>query len=322
MKILGFLIILSIILVIPVADAQLSLGQKAVQKSVEVVINSDGDVHVKHVVDSSNYPKDLELIYGTVSNILVTNEQGEEILSSTSRDNSMVLIQPSKGNSIIEYNLANVLSQKDNLWTWNFSYIQTTSFIMPEEVDVLFVNGSPAFLGEKKGIACHGCQMVLEYSINEPNNIKQVNWEDEEFLVEIRTWSEIENFDFNWLNKKISFEINGNNQFVTTVVPLELLLKPYTILLDEERILYHEFNNNGTHVWLSMRPETSGEITITGTTVIPETSGEITITETTVIPEPPVSTPPGLSTNAVIGIIAGVSVGAATLGYLVFRKRR
>ncbi len=79
MKILGFLVILSIIFVIPVADAQLSLGQKAVQESVEVIINLDGEVHVKHVVYSSNYPKDLELIYGTVSNILVTNENGEEV---------------------------------------------------------------------------------------------------------------------------------------------------------------------------------------------------------------------------------------------------
>jgi hypothetical protein len=309
MKILGFLIILLIIFVIPVADAQLSIGAKAVQKSVDVIIDSDGEVHVKHVIVSSNLPSQVELIEGTVSNLVVTNEQGEEKEFIIIGDKNEVMIFPSQRNSIIEYNLDNVLSQKDNLWTWNFSYIQTTSFIMPEEVDVLFVNGSPVFLGEKKGIICHGCQMVLEYSINEPNNIKQVNWEDEEFLVEIRTWSEIENFDFNGLNKKISFEINGNNQFVTTVVPLELLLKPYTILLGEERISYHEIINNGTHVWLSMRPETSGEITIIGTTVIPE---------------PPGSTPPapGLSTNAVIGIIAGVSVGAATLGYLVFRKRR
>ena len=270
MKILGFLIIILIIFVIPVADAQLSIGAKAVQKSVEVVINSDGDVHVKHVVISSNLPSQVELIEGTVSNLVVTNEQGEEKEFAVIGDKNGVMIFPSQRNSIMEYNLANVLSQKDNLWTWNFSYNQTTSIIMPEEVDVLFVNGNPVFLGEKKGIACHGCQMVLEYLINEPNNIKQVNWEDEEFLVEIRTFAGIENFGFDWLNKNISFEINGNNQFVTTVIPLELLWKPYTILLGEERISYHEFNNNGTHVWLSMRPETSGEITIIGTTVIPE----------------------------------------------------
>ena len=270
MKILGFLVILSIIFVIPVADAQISLGQKAEQKSVEIIINSVGEVHVKHVVYPSNYPKDLELIDGTVSNISVTNENGEELLFSYNKDRNMGLIQPSDEESIIEYNLQNVLSQKNNLWIWDFSYIETTSFILPEEVDILFINKNPVFLDEKKGISCHFCTMILEYSINEPNNIKQVNWEDKEFLVEIKTLAEIENFDFDWLNKKISFKVNDDNQYVTTIIPLELLWNPYLVFLDDERILGHEFINNGTHVWLSMKPETSGEISIIGTTVIPE----------------------------------------------------
>ncbi len=61
-KIFGLLVILLIMSIIPVADAQISLAEKAVQKSVEVTINSDGDVNVKHVVKQSNLPKDLELI--------------------------------------------------------------------------------------------------------------------------------------------------------------------------------------------------------------------------------------------------------------------
>jgi len=270
MKVFEFLVILSIISVIPVADAQISIGEKAVQKSVEVIINSAGEVHVKHVVVSSNVPKQVELIDGTVSNLLVTDEQGEEKQVTVIGDNSGVLILPSNRNSIIEYNLDHVLSQKDSLWTWNFRYLETTSFILPEEVDLLFVNEKPIFLGEKNGFACHGCQMLLEYSINEPKNIKQVNWEDKEFLVEVRTLAEIESFNFNQSAKKISFKVNDNNQFVTTIIPLELLWDPYLVFLDEEKIVQHKFNNNGTHVWLNMRPETSGEITIIGTTVIPE----------------------------------------------------
>jgi len=268
MKVFGFLVILFVISIIPVADAQ--FAEKAVQKSVEVVINSDGEVHIKHVVVSSNVPKQVELIDGTVSDLLVTDEQGIEKQVNVIGGDSGVLILPSSRNSIIEYNLDDVLSQKDSLWAWDFFYLETTSFALPEEVDLLFVNENPVFLDEKKGISCHGCQMLLEYSINEPKNIKQVNWEDKEFLVEVRTLAEIESFDFNQSAKKISFKVNGNNQFVTTVIPLELLWKPYLVFLDEEKIEKHEFNNNGTHVWLNMRPETSGEITIIGTTVIPE----------------------------------------------------
>ena len=270
MKVIGFLIILSIIFIIPVADAQLSIGAKAVQKSVEVIINSNGEIHVKHVIISSNLPSQVDLIEGTVSNLVVTNEQGKEKEFIIVGDKNGVMIFSSQRNSIIEYSLDNVLSQKDNLWTWDFSYLETTSFIMPKEVDLVFVNGTPVFLGEKNGIACHGCQMVLEYPINELKNINQVNWEDKEFLVETRTSSEIENFDFNQPAKKISFKVNDNNQFVTIIIPLELLWEPYSVFLNDDEILKREIMNNGTHVWLNIRPETSGEITIIGATVIPE----------------------------------------------------
>ena len=267
-KVFGFLIILSIISVIPIADAQ--FAEKAVQRSVEVIINSVGEIHVKHVVALSNVPRQVELIDGIVSNLLVTDEQGVEKQVNVVGDNSQVLILPSNRDSIIEYNLDQVLSQKNDLWTWSFRYLEITSFILPEEVDLLFVNERPVFLGEKNGFLCHGCQMLLEYSINEPKNIIQVNWEDKEFLVEVRTLAKIESFDFNQPTKKISFKVNDNNQFVTTIIPLELLWDPYSVFLDGEKIDQHKFNNNGTHVWLNMRPETSGEITIIGTTVIPE----------------------------------------------------
>jgi len=269
-KIFGFLIILLTISIIPIANAQISIGEKAIQKSVEVIINSVGDVHVKHVVKSSNSPNDLELIIGTVSNLSVTNEQGEEKLFSIIGDNNGVLIQPSGNDSIIEYDLDQVLFQKDDIWTWDFRYLKLTSFIFPEEVDLIFVNENPVFLGEEKGISCHGCQMVLEYSINEPKIFKNIKWEDKEFVVEIRSYSNIDNFIFDQPTKSITFDVSKENRFVTTIIPLELLWEPYVVFLDDEKIHQNKFNNNGTHVWLNIKPETTGEIIIIGTTVIPE----------------------------------------------------
>ena len=269
-KIFGFLLILLIISIIPVADAQISIGEKADQKSVEVIINSVGDVHVKHVVHSSNLPNDLELIIGAVSNLSVTNEQGEKKIFSAIGNNTGVLIQPSGGNSIIEYDLDQVLNQKNNVWTWDFRYLELTSFIFPEEADLIFVNENPVYFGENKGIICHGCQMILEYSINEPKVFKNVKWEDKEFVVEIRSHSNIDKFIFDQPTKSITFDVSEENRFVTTIIPLELLWEPYSVFLDDEKILYHKFSNNGTHVGLNMKPETSGEIIIIGTTVIPE----------------------------------------------------
>jgi hypothetical protein len=269
-RIFGFLVVLALISIIPVANAQISIGEKATQKSVEVIINSEGNVHVKHIVYSSNLPKDLELIYGTVSNISVTDEQGKELLFTANNDNNMVLIQPSNEESIIEYDLEHVLVQTDNVWTWSFRYLETTSFILPEEIDLIFTNERPVFLDDRKGITCHGCQMILEYSINEPKVFENVTWEDKEFVVEIRSHSNISDFVFEQPTKSITFDISKENQFVTTIIPLELLWKPYSVFLNNEKVFFHEYINNGTHVWLSMKPETVGEVSIIGTTVIPE----------------------------------------------------
>ncbi|MDH3794414.1 MAG: hypothetical protein OER78_04985 [Nitrosopumilus sp.] len=278
--------IVSLILVIPSVSAQeVSIGEKPNQKLVKVIISNEGDIHVKHIVSSSNSPKQMNLIDGVVQNLMITDEKGEEQLLTIIGNNDAVMIFPSDNDFIIEYDLDNVLSQKDNVWTWNFRYLETTSFIFPEKLDLIFVNDRPVNLDDKNGISCHGCQMILEYSINEPKNIIGVKWEDKEFFVEIRTFADIENFNFNQPTKNITFDVSDEYRFVATIIPSDLLAGPYSILLNDDEILFHEYNNNGTHVWISMKPESSGEITIFGTTVIPTTGGEITIFGTTVIPE-------------------------------------
>jgi hypothetical protein len=278
--------IVSLILVIPSVSAQeINIGEKANQKLVKVIISDEGDIHVKHIVSSSNSPKQVKLIDGAVQNLMINDEKGKEQLLTIIGDNDAVMISPSDNDSIIEYDLNNVLSQKDNVQTWDFRYLETTSFIFPEKLDLIFVNDRPVNLDDKNGISCHGCQMILEYSINEPKNIMRVNWEDKEFFVEIRTFADIENFNFNQPAKNITFDVSGEYRFVTAIISTGLLAGPYSILLDDDEILFHEYNNNGTHDWISLKPETSGEITILGTTVIPKTGGEITILGTTVILE-------------------------------------
>jgi len=269
-KIFGFLITLLIISVIPIANAQISYGEKADQKSVEVAISPVGNVHVKHVIRSSDLPKQVDLVRGTVSNILVTNENGEEKPFLVIGENKGVSIFPSEDNSVVEYDLEDVLSKIDNVWTWDFRYLQTTVFIFPKEADLIFANERPVYLDEKRVIACHGCQMFLQYSIDEPKVLENAKWKDREFVVEIKSHSNIEKFTFDQPSKSITFDVSEENNFVTAIIPLELLWGPYAVFLDDEKIFFYEVNNNGTHVWLNMKPESSGEISIVGTTAVPE----------------------------------------------------
>ena len=269
-KIFSILLIISLVAVIPSAYAQITFGEKATQKLVEIRIDSKGNVNVIHVIKSASIPKQVDLIPGTVRDIFVMDEDGEEKQFSVIGDNNAVLIMPSREDSILQYKLEDVISEIDNIWTWDFFYLESTSFILPEEVDLLFANERPVFLNEQKGIMCHGCQMLLEFSINESINYQSVKWEDKEFVVEMASNSNVEEFIFEQSSKSITFNVSEQNRFVITVIPLELLWGPYSVFVDEKKILFQEYFNNGTHVWVTFFPETSGEVTIIGTTVIPE----------------------------------------------------
>jgi hypothetical protein len=269
-KIFVIIAIFMVFTIIPTSNAQLSLGSEADQKSIEVKISSSGEVNVKHVVKPSNIPVNVDLFDGTISDISITNENGDERDLAVVGDNDAVLIFPSNQNSIVEYNLDDVLFLNDNLWSFKISYPQIVSVLIPEEVDQIFVNDLPIQLGDKKGISCHGCFMNLQYYSTIPKILQQqVEWEEDSFVVEIITNSEIEKFNFDQSLKSISFQVNDENKFITTIIPLELLGGPYVVFLDDEQILFHTMNSE-THVTLDIKPKTSGEITITGTTVIPE----------------------------------------------------
>ena len=306
---------LAFIIAIPTAYAQeISIGEKAEQKSVEVVISSSDEIHVKHVIASSSSLKQVDLIEGTITNIMVLDEEGEEKQFGVIGENQGVIIYPSQENIIVEYDLGDVLFLKDNVWTWDFRYLETTSFMIPKEIDLIFVNDRPVYLGEKNGISCHGCQMILEYSINEPKILKTIKLENKEFLIEIRTFAEINQFNFDQATKSISFEVNGEKQFVTTVIPLELLPTPYNVYMGDEKIFFHEYINNETHVWLNIRPDNSGNVSIIGTTVISD--------EKSTIQNNPSTSVSNVSQDIIVYILLGVIVLIGLVVMVIMMRKK
>jgi len=281
--IVSVLILFVLVSFVPQGFAQISLGAPANQVDVSITIEEDGKVHVVHKIASNTKAQQLDLIKGTVSNLRVIDEQDADVEFAKVgvEDISGVTIFPTKKSVIVEYNLADVLELKDGVWTWNFLYTQSTMFLFPENVDLIFVNDRPVNLGynDAKGIRCHGCQMILEYVINEPVITQEVKWQDRAFNVEIRTLAEITSFNFDQPTKTISFDVKNDHQFVTLLIPLELLWNPYQVYLDqepygvfadEEKVFKHEYAVDETHVQLNIRPETAGTIRIIGTSVVPE----------------------------------------------------
>ena len=281
--IVSVLILFVLVSFVPQGFAQISLGAPAIQMDVSITIEEDGKVHVVHKIASNTRIQQLDLIKGTVSNLRVIDEQDADVQFAKIgvEDISSVTIFPTKEIVSVKYDLADVLELKDGVWTWNFFYPESTMFLFPKSVDLIFVNDRPVNLGynDAKGIRCHGCQMILEYIINEPVITQEVKWQDRAFNVEIRTLAEITSFNFDQPTKTISFDVKNDHQFVTLLIPLELLWNPYQVYLDqepygvfadEEKVFKHEYAVDKTHVQLNIRPETAGTIRIIGTSVVPE----------------------------------------------------
>ena len=274
-KIISTIIIFGLLTVIPTAYGQLSLGSEAKQELIEVKINPDGEINVKHVVSPSNMPTTVPLFLGEISNLIITDDLGEEINSGTANDakgNLSVLLLPSNQNSIITYNLEN-MKINNNLFNTEISYPQKFSVIFEESINLIFLNNNVLFLDDKKGVAINGGgNMKIEFYSTESKIIEKATWEENEFDVEIITDSEIQSFNFNQPEKSLSFQVNDENKFVTITMSEELLGGPYVTLLDDEKIKYTKFVRDEGIVSLNFKPETTGQVTIIGTTVIPEFS--------------------------------------------------
>ena len=68
----------------------------------------------------------------------------------------------------------------------------------------------------------------------------------------------------------MNFEVVGENEYLTVIIPMNFLIEPYGVLVNEEKIFFHDYVNNGTHVWVNIKPDTTGQVSIIGTTVVPE----------------------------------------------------
>lgn len=268
---IAILVFLGLFFCMSEAYGQISLGEPPKQ-IIKIIIDEEGIAHVTHEVQGNQKDtQQIETVAGKMSNLSIVDKNAKEVQYLTlEKDPIAIVLPPSSYEKIfIKYDLSDVLFLKDGVWTWNWVGTEQTNFYFPKNVDVIWVNSNPIYIGEK-GIRQHGGQMTLEYVLKEPIIDKEVNWEDKKFQVGIRSLAGINGFEFDQKEKRITFEVPKNNSLVTAIIPLKLLWEPYDVYVNANQTKNAEFYNNGTHVWLGFRPDSSGIINIIGTTVIPE----------------------------------------------------
>jgi len=262
-------LVLALITVIPTASAQLTLGVEAYQKLIEVELNKSEIVNVKHVIAASNMPVNVNLFDGVIpESIILTNDNGdgkEFGLVNDGKGITSITIFPSKSDIIIKYNLEDVSTFYENLWTVRIGYSETFTVLFSEEIDLFFLNNNIIQLENKNGISINGGgNALIQYYDKIPKITEEVRLEEDKFNVEIISNSKIDEFNFDQASKSISFQINEKNKFVTVNMEEELLGAPYVILLNDEQIRYTKYINKENYVSLSMKPQAVGEIMIIG----------------------------------------------------------
>ena len=273
-KIIFLSLMIFALIAVPIANAQ--VGAPAYQKSTHLIIDELNNIEAKHVIGFSNDPVMVNLFEGAIpESITVTNEDGKELEFAIvgMSDYGSVTIFKATENTIIKYNLKDMFWYSDNLLTLNIGYPKTFGILFSEKTDQIFLNDQIIQLGDKKGISINGGGYVnVDYYSEMPKIIQEVQWKEDKFNVEIITDSEIDEFNFDQESKSISFQVNEKNKFVTINMEEKLLGGPYVILLNDEQIKYSKYSIKENHISLSMKPESPGQITIIGTTVIPEFS--------------------------------------------------
>jgi effector-binding domain-containing protein len=308
---------LALVILIPTASAQLSLGVEANQKLIEVELNKSEIINVKHVIAASDIPVSVNLFEGVITeSITVTNDNGDkkEIgLANDGRGNVSITIFPSKSDMIIKYDLEDASTSYENLWTVRIEYSKTFSVLFSEEIDLFFLNNNIIQLGNRNGISVNGGgEALIQYYDKIPKIIEEVRWDEDKFNVEIITNSKIDKFDFDQVSKNISFQLNEKNKFVTVTMEEKLLGGPYTILLNNEKIKYTKSISKENYVSLSIKPQAVGEIMISNSEY---TDGLTKITSNDTLPVESIS-----NDYFIWLVIGGVLIIVVIIVIIIMRK--
>ena len=272
--------LLILVLVVIVFSTTQAFGQlyqsDKVTENLKVTIDENGNAHVTHQVMGTNLkPVQVEMINGTMENFSVTDVSGNTVEYGTIQQLPMkiVLNHSTRNMTYIKYDLPNVVTNNNGVWNWKYhepTDIDFTDFYFPSSVDSIWSNERPVYLGGH-GLRQHGNGFNLEYVINEPTTTQNVQWENKNFVVGIRTLLQPGNYVFDQSQKIYAFDVDKGNIPITVIMPKALLWGPYQLASNQNTTspvsLYHD---NGTHAWIGIIPHRAETVQLTGTTVVPE----------------------------------------------------
>ena len=300
-------------LVLPLADAQLIIGERADHKRLEITINEDGTAHVLHEINRASSPVTLVSITGQYENIIMTDINGKEANHAIAKSNDgfSVTIFNFPTNTIIEYDLLDAITRIGAYETWDYYYLESTIFTIPDNVDRIFLNeGSIELVNDVRKIECHGCDALIEYSLSESTHVYTTEIDGTSHDVEVVTVAIPQSIGFDANAQTISMNLDvDDHAFVDIVIPHGLLKGPYEAYYEQERLGARLGLQNSTHTQLELRMPDTGTLIILGNNSI---DNNITI-------KSPKEMESGIIFPIII-IVAGI-IGVLVTVFILMRKR-
>ena len=271
-KIIILSIVLCSIITIPEVLAQSEFFGSPADQSLIIEIDEKNNAFITHELKSAGGKVFVKFFSESYSKLRVTNSNDEVIeygVAGFGDEFGISIINAHKGDKI-EYVIENVMNVKNGIMQWEFFYPNDSIFVFPTNIDIIYVNENRVDISQAKAINCHGCDMKLEFIVDEPTIIEEVEWEAEKFPVIFRTLSGISDFNFEQESKLISFNIDSNEIPITIKIPKKLLWNPYEVYINDKKIEKSEIELDELYVLLYVRPDEIGTIQIIGISAIPE----------------------------------------------------
>ncbi len=298
--------------------------REAEQNSVTVTVGTGSDglgITVKHVISPSINPVALNPVdvrgasINTIEILTGAPDDGQPASTANITGDGIIVITPSRDDITVEYTVDNAVHIVDGIHTLDFLYLHTTVFQMPEDAKMIYVNNRAIHIEDKDGIACHGCQMRLEYVSEVTARTEYLDGAPnaDDHPIQIMTRADIKAPEFDQKTGRINMVTEGHNQFMVMIIPTQLMKAPYTVTLDDNKIFFQNYFDNGTHVWLSFRPETPGNVAISGDTI--HTDLQVRDEK----PDDDGSVPEGMTAVVVVVVVAAV---AAALLFVAKKRRK
>jgi hypothetical protein len=293
---------------------------QTLHETIKVIIDESGTAHVTHVINGTLMgftPLQVDLIGGKTANLTVTDGNGKSVGYGEIQSPSSVVLNTKQDVTLIKYDLTNVVTNIDGVWKWNYyepQDIDFTAFYFPKGVDTIWANNRPVYIGEH-GLGQHGNGFALEYAVNEPVTIQNVQAAGKSYVVGIKTVSGSGSYTFDQLSDTYSFNVDKANVPITVLMPKDLLGGPYAVTINGNATLHQEFHNNATHAWIGFKPAKSGTIQIKGTIGEGSQSGSSSAT----ISNGP--TQPSMSDTTTVYLAIGGIIVAGVAWLVITRKR-